>query len=170
MNGYITTFRGEHDFLSNFYPCTLHYNGHVYNSVETAFQAQKCPSTVDKFRNMGVQEALRAGRRPIIDPGEAKRLGRKVPLRPDWNDVKERIMLELLSAKFTENRDLYQRLLDTGSQILIEGNTWHDNYWGACSCSNCVLQTRRNRLGFLLMGVRDALLHDQNPLEVIRLG
>lgn len=170
MDGYITTFRGDYNFLSNFHSCVIHYNGHTYNSVETAFQAQKCPSAVDKFRNMGVQEALKAGRRPIVEPGEAKRLGRKLPLRPDWEDVKERLMLELLTNKFTQNDELRRKLLETGSAVLVESNTWHDNYWGACTCPRCSLSVRNNKLGFLLMEIREALLHDRNPLEVIELG
>lgn len=165
----ITSFRGKYAFLSNFSSVTIRYNGHTYNSLESAFQAQKNPSCVDMFRNMGVQEAIEAKRRPIIDPGEAKRLGRKVIMRPDWDSVKDRIMLELLTTKFTQNDSLKRELIETGDTILIEGNTWHDNYWGWCKCPECALAVHHNKLGNLLMQIRDVLREDKNPLEVIRL-
>ena len=165
----ISSFRGKYDFLSNFSSVLIRYNGHMYNSLESAFQAQKNPDCADMFRNMGTQEALKAKRRPIIDPGEAKRLGRKIPLRPDWNTVKDQIMLELLTAKFTQNESLKRELIETGDAVLIEGNTWHDNYWGYCICPKCVLVEQHNKLGNLLMQIRDVLKADKNPLEVIRL-
>lgn len=170
MGEYITTFRGKYAFLSNFYSCVIRYNGATYNSVECAFQAQKCPSMIDMFRNMGTQEAASHSRKPIIEPGEAKRLGRKVYIRQDWEDIKERIMLELLVAKFDQNADLKHQLLETGMATLIEGNTWHDNYWGVCQCPNCVLKVHRNRLGVLLTEIRDTYAHDKRPLEVIEVG
>lgn len=164
----ISKFIGEYRFLSNFSDSIIRYNGHTYNSVESAFQAQKSHGAVDLLRNMSVQEALEAKRRPIIDPGEAKRIGRRVPVRKDWEQVKDRIMLEVLVAKFTQNERDRQSLLDTGNAILVEGNTWHDNYWGWCQCPNCALEEHHNKLGRLLMQIRDALKEDKNPLEVIK--
>lgn len=37
----IDKFRGEYDFLSNFYSCQVTYNGESYLNSEAAFQAQK---------------------------------------------------------------------------------------------------------------------------------
>lgn len=163
----IVSFRGDYSFLSNFHSCIIKYGGCTYNSVETAFQAQKDPDSVDLFRNMSVPEATEVHRLPIIDPGAAKRIGRKVPMRKDWNTVKDRIMLELLIVKFTQNSDLQKRLLDTGDAILIEGNNWHDNYWGFCKCPNCVLKDHYNKLGTLLMDLRSALRDGSDPVYLL---
>lgn len=65
---------------------------------------------------------------------QAKRRGRQIKMRPDWEDRKLTIMHNLLVHKFNENLELIPKLLDTGGAVLVEGNTWHDNYWGCCSC------------------------------------
>lgn len=166
----ITSFRGEYAFLSNSYSCVIRYNGNTFNSVECAFQAQKNPIAVDLFRNMSFQEAAAVSRKPIIEPGEAKRLGRKIMLRSDWVVVKDRIMLDLLVAKFDQNPDLKRRLVETGDATLIAGNTWHDNYWGVCQCPNCAMMDHKNKLGTFLSEIRDAYIHDKRPLGVRRLG
>ena len=44
--------------------------------------------------------------------------------------------------------------LATGGAVLVEGNTWHDNYWGCCTCSRCAGRRGRNNLGRLLMKLR----------------
>jgi len=160
----ISSFRGDYDFLSNFHPCVIRYKGSTYNSVETAFQAQKNPDAVDMFRNMSTPEAKKANRLPIINPGLAKRIGRSIRLRPDWEEAKDQIMFELLTAKFTQNQELRQRLLDTGKSLLIEGNTWHDNYWGFCKCPVCALEEHKNKLGVMLMEIRTAFDADRDPL------
>lgn len=168
MSGFITSFRKEYNFLSNFYACRVEYNCYVYNSVEAAFQAQKCPGSENNFRNLTEEEAKLLDRPPIISPSDAKKAGKKVPLRSDWEDVKVHIMFELLVSKFTLNPDLKRALIATGDSYLVEGNTWHDNFWGACTCSSCQLRVRRNNLGELLMKVRQCLAEDKNPLEVLR--
>jgi len=68
-------------------------------------------------------------------------------MRPDWEAVKDDIMYRCVLAKF-EDPILRQRLLDTGDQELIEGNTWGDTYWGVCKGKG------RNMLGKTLMAVR----------------
>ncbi len=57
-------------------------------------------------------------------------------------------MLDLLRIKFTIPT-LRERLLATGDQTLIEGNTWGDTYWGVCRGVGL------NNLGTLLMQVRE---------------
>lgn len=139
----ITRFRDEYYFLSNFYECPVKYNGYLFNSAEAAFQASKSDTVDPKFCTMS--------------PGEAKSAGRKVKLREDWEEVKDAIMRDVLLAKFTLNEDLRCKLIATGDAILIEGNTWHDNYWGVCKCGTCVFRERYNKLGILLMDVRQEL-------------
>jgi ribA/ribD-fused uncharacterized protein len=92
-------------------------------------------------------------------PGIAKRLGRMLPLRSDWENVKEYIMCLGLKAKFA-NKELAEQLLDTGDAELIEGNVWHDNTWGDCQCERCSGIPGQNKLGKLLMKVREELKNE----------
>ncbi|KKN90113.1 hypothetical protein LCGC14_0232290 [marine sediment metagenome] len=135
----IDSFNDKHRFLSNFSVSHVKLGGITYPTVEHAYQAAK---TLDKTERLRIQRA--AG------PGRAKRLGRGVTLRPDWEGTKLRIMLNLLRQKFQfpKLRDL---LLATENQELIEGNHWGDTFWGVCQGEG------ENHLGKLLMQVRDEL-------------
>lgn len=66
-------------------------------------------------------------------------------------------MYEVVLAKFKQNPDLREKLLNTGNAILIEGTTWHDNYWGNCTCDRCANKFGRNQLGKTLMKVHEEL-------------
>jgi ribA/ribD-fused uncharacterized protein len=129
-------------FLSNFYGAEFDWDGYHWLSSENAYQASKVAKT---DRNEAWKAFL------TCSPGQSKKLGRQVTLRPDWEGVKETVMAEILYAKFTQNPNLKQWLLDTGDAELIEGNYWGDRYWGVCS------GTGKNRLGKLLMQLRDKL-------------
>ena len=102
--------------------------------------------------------------REAATPGRAKRLGRKVDLRSDWIQIRIAVMVQALRAKFSQNPHLEYMLLQTGDANLIEGNTWHDNFWGACSCPRCRGKKQKNHLGNLLMLVRKEL----KPNELIK--
>jgi ribA/ribD-fused uncharacterized protein len=134
----VASFKGEFAFLSNFWPCKVEFEGMIYPGVEQAFQSAK---TLDP-----------AERRPFVDlgPGAAKRLGRKLALRPDWQEVKVGIMRQCLQSKFADP-ELRAQLLSTGERQLIEGNRWGDRFWGVCG------GTGRNMLGTLLMELRAAI-------------
>lgn len=140
----IKNFEGEYAFLSNFYFSPMIIDNVVYTTNEHFFQAMK--SLNPKERQAIVLAPT---------PGKAKCLGRKVSLRKDWEDIKEEIMLTGLRHKFS-NPELRKKLLATGNEELIEGTTWHDNYWGICDCEACGGQGK-NRLGKLLMQVREEL-------------
>lgn len=86
-----------------------------------------------------------------LPPNLAKRKGRNVQLRNDWEEVKEQYMYEIVLAKFKQNRDLKKRLLATGTSELIEGNTWGDVIWGMCKGQG------ENKLGKILMRIRNEL-------------
>jgi len=135
----IDTFRGRYHFLSNFYMT----DG---ISVEHLFQAAKTNDEEERLWVLGSKT-----------PGEAKRRGRKVTLRDDWEDVKLDVMYALLKKKFSDP-ELAQKLLATGTEMLIEGNVWHDNFWGHCSCYRCRDKDKKNYLGAMLMMVRDSLM------------
>jgi ribA/ribD-fused uncharacterized protein len=89
-------------------------------------------------------------------PGKAKRLGRAITLRTDWETVKYDIMLMGLRLKFCD-KELREKLRKTGDEMLVEGNYWHDNIWGDCSCDACKNRPGRNELGKLLMQVRNEI-------------
>ena len=143
----IDSFRGKYYFLSNFYPCIIPYCGVSYRSVESAFQAQKVSTALP-----GEAWAEQQRRFANLSPDQAKHLGRRIPLRPDWERVKNAVMRELLMVKFSDAK-LKEWLLATGNEKLVEGNSWHDNYWGSCICPRC-RNHGRNELGKTLMAIR----------------
>ena len=89
-------------------------------------------------------------------PGEAKRRGRSIPLRPDWEEVKEAVMEYALRYKF-QAVIWRKRLLNTGHEEIVEHNYWHDNIWGDCFCQRCKNIEGHNLLGKLLMKIRTEL-------------
>ena len=141
----ISSFRGEHRFLSNFYQCPFEYDGLTYPNAEASFQAQKCADPNDRVRYTQVKN-------PVI----AKRMGRHETLPEGWNDDCFHIMNAILHSKFA-NPELAQLLLATGDAYLEEGNHWHDNRWGHCTCEKCRNKEGQNWLGKILMGIRDEL-------------
>lgn len=134
----IDSFSGEYDFLSNFYPLKD-------KTVEHWFQAMK---TRDEEQQEWVLTAP--------TPGAAKKRGRKVTLREDWNDIRLEVMEMCLREKFSDPV-LCQKLLDTGDAELIEGNTWNDTFWGVCRGKG------ENNLGKLLMELRTRLRNEKDP-------
>lgn len=141
----INGFDAEYAFLSNFYDCPVMYNGLKFLNTEAAFQAAKCLNEAE------------AREFCFLPPNQAKRRGRRITLRPDWEAVKYDIMLEIVRCKFTQNVELQAKLLATGDEELVEGNWWHDNIWGNCSCDHCINKEGKNWLGNILMQVRDEL-------------
>jgi len=141
----ITSFKDEFSFLSNFSQCDIFNGGIYYPSVEHAYQASKTNNLVHKQHLSSTIN---------IHPAKAKQFGRRLNLRLDWEQVKIPIMEYLLILKFN-NIKLKNLLLSTNGYELIEGNTWHDNFWGACSCEKCVNKVKHNHLGKLLMKIRD---------------
>lgn len=137
----IEKFREEFYFLSNFYEAPVEYNGIRYSNNEAAFQAQKCLTDEEKLEFVN------------LSPVNAKRKGRRVKLRPDWESVKVGIMEEIVYAKFTQNQNLREKLIATGDALLEEGNDWNDTFWGVSLKSG----KGKNNLGIILMKVRDEI-------------
>ena len=134
----ITLFHNENSFLSNFEPCVVKFENDFFPSLENAYQAAK---TLDP-------EARKLFKKTTLTAGQAKRLGRKIPLRSDWLTVRLSIMEQLVRNKFTHNDVLKQKLIDTFPQLLIEGNNWNDTFWGVCNSIG------ENHLGMILMKIR----------------
>lgn len=140
----ISKFKNIHYFLSNFYPSPIIYKDHEYPTVEHAYQAAK---TLDHE----AAEEIRYSSSPVV----AKKLGRKVVVRGDWDKVKVPIMRDLLARKFAVGSPLAALLLSTGDEELKEGNWWGDTFWGVCN------GVGENWLGKLLME-RRIFLKDNN--------
>jgi ribA/ribD-fused uncharacterized protein len=140
----ITELRGEHWLLSNFSAVPVTVLGGTWPSAEHAFQA--CKSADPVYRGFVALAET---------PGAAKKLGRSVKLRDDWEQVKIPCMMAVLIAKFSQNDECRQLLVSTGDQVITEGNYWHDQFWGDCRCNGerCSVPGQ-NVLGWLLMTVR----------------
>ena len=138
----IDSFQDEYRFLSNFYLVKVGMDGEIYPSVENAYQAAK---------------SFKTNRSPAFlscTPGQAKRLGKHVPIDGHWEKVKLRVMLSLLWSKFSDP-ELKEKLLSTGNKKLVEGNNWGDTFWGVCEGKGS------NHLGNLLMQVRRELARNE---------
>ena len=145
----ITIFDNEYAFLSNFYESPFEVDGITYPTVEHFFQAMKSKDV--------------EGRKKIAaapTPGKAKRLGRTIELRKDWEEIKVAVMKFGLAQKF-RIPELREKLLATGNEELIEGNFHHDNTWGNCLCADCQDIPGRNMLGMLLMELRTKIRYEE---------
>jgi ribA/ribD-fused uncharacterized protein len=136
----IRSFRNKHAFLSNFYKSAAWYDRLVYPTAEHAYQAAKCRQI----------ESRRLFQSDFMTPGEAKRRGRHVLLREDWDTIRIGVMKEILVSKF-RNPILVTLLRETGDSILVEGNNWGDRFWGVHN------GTGENWLGRILMEIRGDL-------------
>lgn len=130
-------FRDDYAFLSNMYPCKVVVNiegtEHCFTCAEAAFQAYKCPERAREFESM--------------DGRTAKAAGRRVPLREDWNEIRDDVMREVLVSKFSD--PVLRAKLQAVDYEICEDNTWNDTYWGRCNGRG------QNKLGQLLMEIRD---------------
>lgn len=139
----IEEFQGPYRFLSNFWKCRFVWDNILWRSSENAYVAAK---TLDRELRLEIST--------IDKPGDVKRFGRKIEIRPDWEEVKIGLMTEIVREKFGQNGDLALKLLDTERIILEEGNTWKDRFWGICPPGS---GNGRNELGKILMKIRGEL-------------
>ena len=136
---HVYNFMGSFKFLSNFYISPFEIDGVRYLSNEHWYQSNK---TDDNYMRGLIINAE--------SPALAKKLAKNVTRPINWPDISLDIMYRGLKAKFTQNSELHEKLLDLRGLTLIEGNTWHDNFWGACTCNRCVRYVHMNYLGLLL--------------------
>jgi len=136
-------FFGPYRWLSNFHECPVYFEGLEYPSSENAYQAAK----VDKDFRHHLQK---------ITAAEVKKAWNKLPpidMGPeDWNARKYDVMSVILFDKFYRNKDLREKLLETGlnHMYLEETNHWRDSYWGVD-----INLGGKNKLGQILMGIRE---------------
>lgn len=128
--------------FSNFSRHPIELSGLLWPTSEHYFQAQK-------FAGTPSAEEVRAQPTPML----AAQMGRRrdLPFRPDWEAVKDAVMMDALRAKFTQHPELHALLLSTGDAELIE-HTANDSYWADGGDGR-----GRNRLGELLMELRREL-------------
>ena len=146
----IAEFRGAYSWASNFYWAPFYVQGSQFNTNEHFFAACKT-SDPNWCNRIAAAETAAA----------AKKLGQQAPLRPNWLQVRIGVMANGLWYKFFQHPDLQAKLIETHPQPLVEGNWWHDNFWGNCMCGNksgnhpqC-LEEGKNVLGQLLMAHRN---------------
>ena len=135
----ISKFSDEYDFLSNFYESPVTYEGFTYRNSEAAYQAQKCSIVLERVKFT------------TLTAHHAKKLGRSVNIRLDWENVKADVMFHVVLSKFEQNTELAHKLMQTGDAYLEEGNTWGDTTWGTVNGQG------QNLLGKILMDVRRVL-------------
>lgn len=125
----IVAFSGRYRFLSNFYAVEIQHRlrwadddfvDWVFRSVEHAYQASKAQD---------VHQAVRIRR--MTTPADARRVGKSIALRPDWDQMRIPVMRELVRVKFGTHPALAEALCASGDRELVEGNTWGDRFWGA---------------------------------------
>jgi ribA/ribD-fused uncharacterized protein len=131
---------GPYKSFSNWYACKFKWNGFVWSNSEQAYMSAK---SFDKEYQLKIKKTT--------NPAEAKKIGRKVKLRPDWDKVKYQIMIDILLAKFSQNPMLSEILLETGSENIHED--CNDPWWGG----GPNFPGGRDLLGKALISVRKTL-------------
>lgn len=139
----ITSFKGEYSWLSNFYPCDIIHEYLTYPSLEHAYQSCK---TINSAEKLYIKNCLSAG--------SAKKAGKKLTIRADWDNIKLDVMRDLIYQKFSKHVDLREKLIETSPAHLQENNYWGDRFWGVCE------GVGENHLGGILMEVRDQLIEE----------
>lgn len=134
-------FFGEYRWLSNFYYCPVEYAGYEFPSSEHAYQWAKLPV---KHRLEKYDEVV------TLTNFQVKKWGRDCPKDDRWDEIKYEAMYEIVLAKFYNNQDLADKLVETGDRTLIETNCWGDRYWGVTLDG-----IGENNLGKILMKVRN---------------
>lgn len=105
-------------WMSNFYGAPITVDGATFPTVEHAFQ---CAKTEDPEWKRQIRECK--------TPGDAKRAGRKCPMRTDWEEVKVEVMTRLVRLKFHQHPELKKKLLATEQRPIEEDAPW-DEFWG----------------------------------------
>ncbi len=139
---YFYKINDEYGCFSNFAHYGFELDGKWWMTSEHYFQAQK-------FCGNEYEETIRL----LDNPMKAAEMGRnrELPLRADWEQVKDDIMRKAVLAKFTQNKEIKNVLLSTGKETIVE-NTSNDYYWG-CGKDG----SGKNMLGIILMEVREKL-------------
>jgi hypothetical protein len=142
MTIYFYSTTDRYGAFSNFARYGIELDGLWWPTTEHYFQAQK-------FEDAAYRERIRTAQTPKL----AAELGRsrKMPLRGDWEQVKDQVMYQAVLKKFQTHRQLRDLLLATSDEAIVE-HAPSDYYWG-CGKDG----TGQNKLGLILMRVREEL-------------
>ena len=145
MTIYFYTITEKYGKFSNFSRYGVELDGKWWQTTEHYFQAQK-------FYDEQYQEKIRHA----PDPKTAATLGRsrQIPIRADWEQIKDQVMRRAVLKKFQTHMELRQLLLSTHDQEIVE-NAPGDYYWG-CGADG----SGKNRLGKILQEVREILQNE----------
>lgn len=152
----INQFKGENEFLSNFYKAPFVWRHDEFPTAEHAFQWSKVYAMFEpKLPQMtAYMDSILAAK----TPSDAKKLGRKVKIDvAQWDGMKVQYMREIIHAKFNQVPGLAGKLINTQYAMLVEGNTWGDTTWGRCLING--QWQGLNLLGVILMEERGFWLH-----------
>lgn len=176
----IDSFRGKYFFLSNFYRRKILWKGHWFPTSEHAYHSEKSNSEEYKTQLMTQDEINKWNSTHDIKLkkelttfeakafGSLERLAELGIVDPDWFDKSIDVMDEISMYKYTQNKDIRQMLIDTGSEILVEGNNWGDIFWGCIKSTDGTMNFKgqpiwvgQNHLGKSLMRVRSRLISEE---------
>jgi N-glycosidase YbiA len=131
------------------YGCFSNFSAHGFLLDELYWPTSEHYFQAQKFVNTPYLEQVRLTK----TPKQAANLGRdrSLPLRADWEQVKDAVMYQAVLQKFSTHADIRAILLGTGDELLVE-NSPIDYYWG-CGKDG----SGKNKLGEVLMVVRREL-------------
>ena len=146
----------ENAYLSNWYPSPFTVEKKNFSSMEQFMMYQKAICFGD--------EAVAKNILSTDDASQIKALGRQVKNYDEhiWNGIRQIVVYKGLLAKFSQNKDLKDRLKSTGEAILAECAV-KDLIWGvglSMKDPNRFDKTKwkgQNLLGYTLMMVRECL-------------
>lgn len=160
----MTCFFGADSPLSNWHPARFTFHGRQFANTEQFMMY--CKAML--FGDTEIADKILQAK----TPKEQKALGRKVRNFDEkiWTAKCEKFVRIGCLEKFKQNPDLANSLMDTGSTELVEASPY-DRIWGVGLSANdpriCDRAQWRgeNRLGKVLMQVREALAAEQNRNE-----
>lgn len=160
MNETADGFRGDYDFLSNFYDSPIEVmfksNRFVFSTAEHVFQGMKVKAISSNDDKNSYQDPVELLRQleSFKAPVKAKYWGRKIKINVEyWDSISIKAMRKTLDLKFTQHQYLKDKLINTNDTKLVEYNSWNDTFWGVNESTG----VGENNLGILLMDLRESI-------------
>lgn len=155
MTIFFNSYSRDWSWLSNFHPALIcvpvggggDNTPHGFPSAEHLYQFSKW----DRRGVTGLVVSETIDKLFEMDAPEVRRWGLRIKLRPRWQDIKLRVMNQVLREKFAQNPKLADRLVATDDELLWHLSPW-DQFWGGSET-----RVGLNRLGMLMMKQRDLL-------------
>ena len=135
----IQGFQNEYRWLSNFWLSPFVYRGYRWPTVEHCYVAHK---SEEEYFDEVAQDVM------DMTAGQAKRHGKNIIMREDFDQIKLYFMHILTGLKYSQNPALAELLKATNLEYIEETN---DTYWGVCNGKG------ENHLGKIIMNIRTTL-------------